>query len=108
MGNTAASPNVDIFIDGKEITDDHFLSYIVERDMFQPDMASIVLANQGDLYSIKTVGSTVEVKVGEGTSVFKGEIVGMEPTYKGGEKSRILVRAMNKMHRMLRKRKSIT
>jgi Bacteriophage probable baseplate hub protein len=108
VGNTAASPNVDIIIDGNEVTDDHFLSYIVERDMFQPDMASIVLANQGDIYSPKTIGSTVEVKVGQGTSVFKGEIIGMEPTYKGGEKSRILIRAVNKLHRLLRKRKSIT
>src|SRR5262245_2882034 len=108
MGNTAASPNVDIFVDGNEVPDDHFLSYIVERDMFQPDMASIVLANQGDIYSGKTIGSTVEVKVGQGTSVFKGEIIGMEPTYKGGEKTRILIRAVNKLHRLLRKRKSIT
>src|SRR4029078_3437434 len=38
----------------------------------------------------------------------KGEIVGLEPTYKGGEKTRILIRAMNKMHLLIRKRKSVT
>jgi phage protein D len=96
----AAAPNVDIVLGGKEIPDDHFISYTVDRDMYQPDMASIVLVNQGDTYSIK-VGS-------ESKSIYKGEIVGVEPIYKGGEKTRILIRAMNKLHRLLRKRKSIT
>jgi phage protein D len=107
--NAAASPNVDIFLAGQHIPDAHFISYTVDRDMFQPDMASIVLANQGDLYSTQKIGDPVEVKVGnDGTSIYKGEIVGLEPVYKGGEKSRILIRAMNKLHRLLRKRKSIT
>src|SRR5678815_1204082 len=34
--------------------------------------------------------------------------IGLEPVYKGGEKTVILIRAMNKLHRLLRKRKSIT
>jgi phage protein D len=110
MANTAASPNVDIFLSGKQVPDEHFLSYVVDRDMFQPDMASIVLSNQGDTYSTQKVGDPVEVKVGDGgaDSIYKGEIVGLEPVYKGGEKTRILIRAMNKLHRLLRKRKSVT
>ncbi len=108
MANSAASPNVDILLDGKEIPDEHFLSYVVDRDMFQPDMASVVLANQGDIYSTQKIGATVEIKVGEGTSIYQGEIVGLEPVYKGGEKTRILIRALNKMHRLLRKKKSLT
>lgn len=105
--NKSGSPNVDILIDGKEAKDDHFQEYTVERDMFQPDMATIVLNNQGNVYSGKKVGSPIEIKVGdEKTSIFKGEIVGLEPSY--GEKSRILIRAMNKLHRLLRIRKSRT
>ncbi|MBC7974845.1 MAG: hypothetical protein H7138_07640, partial [Myxococcales bacterium] len=41
-------------------------------------------------------------------SVYKGEIVGLEPIYKGGDKSKILIRSMNLFHRLLRKRKSVT
>ena len=41
-------------------------------------------------------------------SIYKGEVVGLEPIYKGGEKTHSLIRAMNKLHRLLRKRKSIT
>src|SRR5690348_781942 len=78
--------------------------------MFQPDMASIVLSNQGALYSTKQVGDAVEIKVGDGggTNIYMGEVVGLEPIYRGGEKSRILIRAMNKFHRLLRHRKSVT
>lgn len=94
---------------GMKIDDFDLLSYSVERDMFQPDMAAIVVSNQGDKYSEIEVGAAVEIKVGSPPkSVFKGEVVGLEPTYKGGEKTRLLIRAMNKLHRLLRKRKSIT
>jgi phage protein D len=107
--SSAASPNVEITIDGEKANDAHFQSYIVDRDMFQPDMAAIVLANQGDVYSPKKVGAAIEIKVGnDKTSIFKGEIVGLEPVYKGGDKTIITIRAMNKLHRLLRKRKSIT
>jgi phage protein D len=107
--DSAAAPNVDILIDGTPAEDGHFQSYVVDRDMFQPDMAAITLANQGDVYSTKAIGTSIEVQVGNNkTSVFKGEIVGLEPVYKGGDKTTITIRAMNKLHRLLRKRKSIT
>src|ERR1041384_4773808 len=107
--NAAGSPNVDIKIGGKQVADAHFISYCVDRDMYMPDMASIVLANQNDIYSTKAVGSPVEILVGkDGKSIFQGEIVGLEPIYKGGEKAKILIRAMNKFHLLLRKRKSVT
>lgn len=105
--NKAGSPNVDVMVDGAEVPDDHFQEYVVERDMFQPDMATISLNNQGNRYTDKKIGAAVEIKVGdEKTSIFKGEIVGLEPTF--GEKSRITIRCMNKLHRLLRIRKSRT
>lgn len=110
MGNSlAGAPNVDIVIGGKEASDNHFISYTVDRDMFQPDMASIVLANQDDVYSQKAVGASIEIRVGNNsTPIYKGEIIGLEPLYKGGEKGKILIRAMNNIHKLLRKRKSVT
>lgn len=103
----AASPDVDIFLNGEEVPDGHLLSYTADIDMFQPNIASILLANQSDLYSTQKVGNSVEIKVKEGT-IYKGEIVGLEPIYKGGDKSKIMIRAMNQFHRLLRKRKSVT
>lgn len=106
----AAAPNVDILLNGDEIPDSDFISYVVDRDMFQPDMAAIVVSNQGDIYSPKIkIGTSIEIKVGDPpTTIYKGEIVGAEGTYKGGQTTRLLLRAMNKMHRLLRMRKSIT
>jgi uncharacterized protein len=111
MGD-AAAPNVDIFLDGFEVPDGHIQSYTVHRDMFQADMAEILLFNQSDIYSTQKVAAPVEIKVGGGdkpaASIYKGEIVGLEPMYKGGDKSRIMIRAMNKFHRLIRIRKSVT
>jgi phage protein D len=106
----AAAPNVDILLDGTEIPDADFVSYVVERDMFQPDMAAIVLSNQNDVYSPKIkIGMPIEIKVGkESESIYKGELVGAEGAYKGGQTTRLTLRAMNKMHRLLRMRKSLT
>lgn len=106
----AAAPNVDILLDGKEIPDGDFISYLVERDMFQPDMATIVLSNQNDIYSPKIkLGSSIEIKVGNPPkSIYKGEVMGAEGNYKGGQTTRLTLRAMNKMHRLLRMRKSLT
>lgn len=106
----AAAPNVDILLDGEEIPDGDFISYVVERDMFQPDMAAITLSNQNDVYSPKIkIGATVEIKVGNPPkSIYKGEVIGAEAAFKGGQTTRLTFRAMNKMHRLLRMRKSLT
>ena len=95
---------------GGEISNSNILSFTIERDMYQPDMAAIVLSNQGNLYSPKIkVAQPIEVKVGDDQqTIYKGEVVGLEATFRGGEKARLLVRGMNKMHRLLRKRKSVT
>ena len=106
----AASIKVEVDINGSAVDESNFLAYTVDRDMFQPDMAQIVLSNQGDEYTTTVkIGDAVEIKIGDdSTSIYKGEIVGVEPIYKGGEKTRVVIRAMNKLHRMLRVRKSIT
>jgi phage protein D len=107
----AASPHIEVtFADVKgPVPDGHLLSLTVDRDIGSADMAAIMLANQDDIYSSLVLGSSVEIGVGSDvTSIYKGEIVGLEPIYKGGDKSKILIRAMNKLHRLLRKRKSVT
>jgi len=109
VANNAASPKVKILLNGTEVPPSNFQSYVVDRDMFQPDMASVVLSNQGDIYSATKCGDSLEIKVGDDdTTVFKGDIVGVEPTYRGAEKTRILLRGMNRLHRLIRQRKSKT
>jgi len=110
MADTA-SPHIDVkFADlDNPVADGHLLSMVIDRDIGSADMVAIMLANQSDIYSTLTLGSGVDIKVGTSkTLVYKGEIIGLEPIYKGGDKSKILIRAMNKLHRLLRKRKSVT
>lgn len=97
-------------IDAQEGTGGDILGFTVERDIGQPDMASIVLSNQEASWSGKIKNTdAVEIKVGDDkVSIFKGEVAGLEASYRGGEKARLTVRALNKLHRLLRKRKSMT
>lgn len=112
MPGSVAAPNYTIKFAGKEKPEikTDLLSFVVERDMFQPDMATVVLSNQGGQYSGTELGTEIEISIGDdaGTSVYQGEVIGLEPIYRGGEKSRIVLRAMNKLHRLLRLRKSRT
>lgn len=112
---SAFSTDIDVFFDGTEVEDADVISFVVERDLGQPDMAVITLRNDHHKHTKdRNPAQAVEIKAGgtqEGaqkTSVFKGEIVGIEPSYKAQGDSRVVIRAFNKMHRMLRGKKSKT
>jgi phage protein D len=100
--------NFQIKIDGSPVSNGNFHAFVVERDVNQPDMCSIVLANQASYYTSKfKIAEDIEITV-NGESIYKGQIVGIEPQFKGGGKTTVLFRGMNKLHLLLRKRKSIT
>jgi len=106
----SGATNFKILIGGAEISNGNFHSFVVERDVNQPDMCAVVLANQASFYTAKyKVTDDIEIKVGESNeSIYKGQIVGVEPQFKGGGKTTVLFRGMNKLHLLLRKRKSVT
>lgn len=115
LEHSAFSTDIDVFFDGTEVEDADVISFVVERDLGQPDMAVITLRNDHHKHTKdRNPAQTVEIKAGgsqEGapkTTVFKGEIVGIEPTYKAQGDSRVVIRAFNKMHRMIRGKKSKT
>jgi phage protein D len=101
---------IEVKIDGRPVEEGNLISVVVDRDMFQPDMAAVVVSNQDSIYSGKVkVGVPIEIFVGaDKKSIYKGEVVGLEAMYRGGEKSKVVIRGMNKLHRLLRKRKSLT
>jgi phage protein D len=102
--------SVKITVGDTIIDNSDFQSYAVDRDMFQPDHAAIVASNQGAQYSTKfKVGDLVEIKVGtKQTSVFQGEVTGLELLIEAGSKRLITIKAMNKFHRLFRGRQSQT
>jgi phage protein D len=108
--NRARSTNVDVHIGGAEVPDDEVIRFVVDMDLNQADMAVITLKNAGNRHSnAHKQGDAVEIKVtGDKKTVFKGEIVGIEPVYEAGADSKCVIRAFNRMHRLLRGRKSRT
>jgi phage protein D len=86
-------------------------SLVVDQDCDQPDMCVLTLNNAAHTFSNETrLGDEVEVKIGGagGKRIFKGEVVAIEPIYRTGGESKCIVRAFNRLHRLLRGRKSIT
>jgi hypothetical protein len=97
-----------ILINGKEVSTSNFQSFVVERDINQPDMCAVVLANQGSFYTAQhKVTDPIEIQI-SGKPIYKGEVVGVEPQFKGGGKTTVLFRGMNKLHKLIRKRQSVT
>lgn len=99
---------------GSSVDSNEVMSFVVDQDLGQPDMCAVTLQNELHQYSSKIkLGDDVEISIGggSGTPIFKGEVVGLEPSYKtsksGGENT-ITVRAFNRLHRLLRGRKSKT
>jgi uncharacterized protein len=93
------------------VPDSSVHSLVVDQDVDQPDMCVVTLNNASHSFSNDIrLGDEVEVKIGGqgGKTIFKGEVVGLEPIYKTGGESKCVVRAFNRLHRLLRGRKSIT
>lgn len=111
MAATAAAPVVTelkVKLSGQDVGDVMIHSVVVDQDIDQADMCVLTLNNASHMYSNDTnLGDEVEVNVGEAI-LFKGEVVGIEPIYKTGGESRCIVRAFNRLHRLLRGRKSRT
>ena len=111
MGAPAA-PQVTVKIDGKDVDSDKskLISMTVERDMYQPDTCSVTLSNQNDISSpTLKVGSKLQISAGDAnTQIFVGEISSVEGAWKGGEPSKVTVRAMNKLYKLKAIRKSLT
>lgn len=107
------APNFEVFVGGSAVEATLVKGFTIERDVYQPDMCALVLANQNDVITTDAnrmkIGAEVKIQVhGNDTPLFKGELIGVEPFYKGSEDARVTMRAVNRLHRLLRKRQSRT
>jgi phage protein D len=121
VNKTAAAVDFEVTIGGTPINSKDVDAFACEMDLGQPDFCAVTLRNMSHDFNDKfKPGDALELKIGGGTryqdegggsskpSVFKGEVVGFDSHYKQGGESRLTVRAFNKMHRLLRGRKSKT
>ena len=84
-------------------------SIVVDSDAMQPDMATLTirpgrapLTKPGDSLIVDLEG------VKASGTIFKGEVVGIEPVWDASGSSRVVIRAFNKLHRLTRGRKTRT
>ena len=110
---TYTSVDCTIKIGSKAISGEDVHDILVEADLDQPDHAVVTLANHSTKYSEQvTEGDDIEIKLGfvDGEAqapVFKGEVIGLEPIYDSRSPQRVLVRALNQLHRLTRGKKSV-
>src|SRR5262245_29369144 len=97
----------------------HVANVVVSQDMDMPGMCNFELTGSDDQRkavpwiddAVFSLGNTVEVKLGYGDkldTLFKGEIVGIEPSYSADRLPRLQVRCFDRLHRLTRGRKSRT
>ena len=98
----------------KEIAGDEVHDVLVEADLDEPDHTIVTLSNLSTKYSeTVTEGDDLEVQLGfvdgkqQGT-VFKGEVVGIEPVYAANAPARVHIRGLNQLHRLMRGKKSVS
>src|SRR5215813_14680074 len=98
-----------VSINGTECSKEAVASIVIEQDVDQPDMCTATIKNTNEKKYTETLklGDAIEVKVaetghGQPTTVFKGEIAGLEPHYEAGGESNCKVRAFSKLHRLSR------
>jgi phage protein D len=111
---TQATLDASVKIGGKDIAVDEVFDLVIEADLDQPDMAVITLSNQSTQWSsMVKEGDPLEVRAGftsgkEQGTVFKGEVVGIEPIFSSSGPARVLVRGLNALHKLARGKKSVS
>lgn len=84
-------------------------SIVVDSDAMQPDLATLTI--QPGRAPLPKPGQPLRVDL-EGVkasgTIFKGEVVGIEPVWDATGSSRVVIRAFNKLHRLTRGRKTRT
>lgn len=108
--NIASAIGVKVKCGGKEVNERFLVSFSIDKDLGQPDMCSVTIRNEDSYYSNQLqVGNPLEIEAGdENVNIFSGDVVGLEPVYKANGENTVTVRAFNKLHRLLRGRKSKT
>jgi phage protein D len=96
----------------------HVVEVSVEEDTELPDMFSLEIVASDDLEDefewvdnadLFAVGNVVEVKLGYAeqlTSVFKGEVTGLEPSFNAERMPTLVVRGYDRRHRLTRGRQT--
>ena len=103
-GAAAEANELRAFIGGSELPEAAGLRIVVEQDLDQPDLALISLGGRPGRRFAQGVSLGADVRVepwpgSAATSLFKGEVVGIEPVFDASGR-RVIIRALNRLHRL--------
>lgn len=122
-GAHVSVPAFEILINGTPLPVEaaaHVVEVSVEADTELPDMFSLEIVSSDDLEDqfqwvdnadLFAVGNVVEVKLGYAeqlTSLFKGEVTGLEPSFNADRLPALVVRGYDRRHRLTRGRQTRT
>lgn len=109
--NIASAVAFKVKCGGREVDPQHLVAFSIDQDLGQPDMCTVTIRNETNEYSNSLkVADPVEISAGENAStmIFSGEVVGLEPAFKANGENTVTLRAFNRLHRLVRGRKSKT
>src|SRR5262245_23258608 len=106
--NFDKNTKLEVKIGGAKVPIADVFEFTVDVDLNQPDLCTVVLVNIKGSYSSRVKQGDPLVITGSGTTIFTGEILGVEPNFDYGQPSRVNIRALNALHKLTRGRKSTT
>jgi phage protein D len=115
-------PTFDIKVNGTSLplqTAAHVANVVIDQDLDLPSMCTFQLTGSDDQKQAVpwvddaafAIGNTVEIRLGYGDqleTLFKGEVVGLEPSFSTARLAQLEVRCFDRLHRLTRGRKSRT
>lgn len=112
-GGVMAADQLRASLAGTEVPRSAVATIRVDQDLDQPDMATIVVeGREGVRIAHRLVpGDEVTIVVEprpSAATLFKGEVVGIEPAFEAGGESRVAIRAFDRLHRLTREKKTRT
>jgi len=111
--NKASAVDFEVVCNNSTVEPTHLSSFTVDLDFSQPDLCSIVVRNEGNLYSAGAkkidLESPIEIKAGENKPIiFQGKVIGLEPIYAADRENTLVIRGIGALHQLLRGTKSKT
>ncbi|MDQ3908748.1 MAG: contractile injection system protein, VgrG/Pvc8 family [Acidobacteriota bacterium] len=122
FGQLVLVPDFEVLVNGSPLPVEvaaHVVALSVEEDTELPDMFSMEIVTSEELENefewiddeLFSVGNSVEVKMGYAdrlTSLFKGEMTGLEPSFGADRLPALVVRGYDRRHRLTRGRHTRT
>jgi phage protein D len=108
----AAGGRLRAVVEGEALSPMRVLSIVADSDSVTGiDSATVTLEGNASRFKLPSAGGALDIdgtSNGATASIFKGEVVSVEPVFDASGNSNVIVRAFNKAHRLTRARRSRT